>query len=235
MNLFFSDKPGSHERHLRRKVNNPLFGDLVFSQDDVLEARARDEQELATFMDNFHAIAKDAAGLDASVDAEILIELKGRLEKSYEDSCCVMGNQSDIQQGLARLIESIMTSLLHASQEEEDAYQKLMDEKAAREIHFELLEFPFIADLIRSDSPIQSEELLPALLSEQEKVVLASTTLFTEDQLVFICEHGQQMLVDVESDHDCISHARKMLRLLQSVRDADSDNPHPSANSGLAS
>lgn len=235
MNLFFSDKPGSHERHLRRKVNNPLFGDLAFTQEDVLQARARDEQELTAFMENFHAIAKDASELDANVDAEVLIELKGRLEKNYETSCCVMGSQVEIQQGLTRLIDSIMTSLLHASQEEEDAYHKLLEEKAAREIHFELLNFPLIADLLRSDSPIQSNELMPALLSEQEKVVLASTQLFTDDQLAFICEHGNSMLADVDSDHDRIGHARKMLRLLESARDAANMEPTSSANSGLAS
>lgn len=235
MNLFFSDKPGSHERHLRRKVNNPLFGDLVITQEEIHEVRAKDEREHELFMEEFQAIAKDASTLDASVDGEVLIELKSRLEKNYEASCYIMGNQAEIRQGLSRLIDSIMTSLLHASQQEEDAYKKLVDEKAARAIHFELLTHAFIADLIRPESPIQSEELMPALLSEPEKVVQAAVSLFTGEQLVFICDHGNKMLDGVDDSHERISHAIKMLGLLEDARDMAAGEAEPGADSGLAS
>ena len=219
MNLFFSDKPGSHERHLRRKVNNPLFGDLVFTQQDVLDARALDEAEHKAFLDTFHAIGREAAGLNEHVEAEVLIELKPRLENSYEQSCYVMGNPQDIRDGLAKLIDSIMNALLGSSRQDEDATRKLLEEKSAREVHFELLAFPLIADLIRKDSPIQSDELIPTLLSEQDKVVIAATRLFTAEQLAFICETGERMLADVHSDNECIRHARESLQLLLTVRD----------------
>lgn len=232
MNLFFSDKPGSHERHLRRKVNNPLFGDLLITQEEILDARARDEQELEAFMDEFHDIAKAASELDANVDAEVLIELKSRLEKNYETSCYVMGDPEEIRQALSRLIDSIMTALLHSSQQDEHAHEKLIEEKAAREMHFELLTHPLIADLIRADSAIRPEELMPSLLSEAENVVLAASQLFTDDQLAFICDHGRQMLEGVESDHPSIRHARKMLALLFSLRDAAGADPHSNAGSG---
>lgn len=216
MNLFFSDRPGSHERHVRRKVNNPLFGDIQITQDDIQQARDVDEQEQQAFLDDFHALAKDASQLDASVDADVLIELKTRLERSYEKSCTVMGSMDEIQTAISRLIDSIMKSLLHASSENEDANSKLMDELNSRKIHFELLQHKLIADLLRTDSPITSADLVPSLLSTSEKTAQAAVGLFTSDQLLFVCQQAQTMLEGVESDHAKIIHARKILHLLKS-------------------
>jgi hypothetical protein len=75
---------------------------------------------------------------------------------------------------------------------------------------------------------------MPALLSEQEKVVQASTRLFTEEQLMFICEHGKRMLDGVDSSHERIRHARKMLKLLERGRDAAAADPQSSTGSGSA-
>jgi hypothetical protein len=234
MNLFFSDKPGSHERHLRRKVNNPLFGDLLITQAEIQAARERDEAELAAFIEEFQAIARDASGLDSRADADALIELKTRLEKNYEVSCVVMGNQDELRAGLGRLIDSIMRALLAASQQDEHAWQKLMEEHAARNLHFELLGHGLLADLVRADSPIQSHELLPALLSEQEKVVRASVKLFTDEQLAFLCAEGNRLFQGVDSDHPRIRHGRKMLKLLEAERDRGADDASASSG-GLAS
>ncbi len=214
MNLFFSDRPGANERHLRRKVNNPLFGAPDITQDDVQRAREIDEREHKAFMDGFYALAKDASALDASVDAEELIALKQRLEKSYEQSCSVMGSMGEIQQGLSKLIDSIMQSLLHASRTDEHAHQKLVEELEARKLHFELLQHNLIADLLRPDSPITSDELVPTLLSSPEPALRAAVGLFTPEQLAVLCEHGNRMLEGVDSDHPKIVHSHNMLAIL---------------------
>ncbi len=226
MNLFFSDRPGANERHLRRKVNNPLFGAPDISQDDVLRAREIDEREHKTFMDGFYALAKDASTLDASVDADELIALKQRLEQSYEQSCSVMGAMEEIQQGLSRLIDSIMQSLLYASSTDEHAHQKLVEEQAARKLHFELLRHSLIADLLRPDSPITSDDLLPTLLSSPEPSLRAAVGLFTAEQLAVLCAHGNRMLDGVDSDHPKIVHSRNMLAILceQSKQTGAADN-----------
>ena len=234
MNLFFSDRPGAHERHLRRKVNNPLFGAPDVSQQDVLQARAADEAEHKTFMDSFYALARDAGALDASVDAELLIDLKNRLEQCYEQSCSIMGNMADIQQGLHRLIDSIMQSLLHASSSDEHAHQKLLEEQAARKIHFELLQHSLIADLLRPASPITSDDLVPTLLSAGEPALRAALGLFTAEQRLLLCEHGNRMLQDVSSDHPKIVHSRKMLAIL-CEHSQQTDEPAAGASHGLAS
>lgn len=214
MNLFFSDRPGANERHLRRKVNNPLFGNPEITQQDIELAREADQREHQAFLDSFHELAHDASALDASVDAEVLIALKQRLEQSYEQSCSIMGQMTDIQQGLSRLIDSIMQSLLHASASDEHAHRKLMDEQQARKLHFEMLQHNLIADLLRNDSPITADDLVPTLLSSPEPAVLAAASLFTPEQLAVLCEQGSNMLQGVSSNHPKIEHSRKMLDIL---------------------
>ena len=234
MNLFFSDRPGANERHLRRKVNNPLFGAPDISQQDVLQARADDEAEHKSFMDDFYALAGDAGSLDASVDAEQLIALKARLEQCYEQSCSIMGNMAEIQQGLRRLINSIMQSLLHASSSDEHVHRKLLEEQEARKLHFELLQHSLIADLLRPASPITSDDLVPTLLSASEPALRAALALFTAEQRLLLCEHGNRMLQDVSSDHPKIVHSRKMLAIL-CEQNQQTDDPAPGASRGLAS
>ena len=216
MNLFFSDRPGAHERHVRRKVNNPLFGNIQITQDDIQRARERDELELQSFLEQFHALAKDASQFDANVDADKLIELKQRLEHCYEQSCMVMGSMNEIQQAISRLIDSIMKSLLYAAKDDEDANTRLLDEFNAKARHFELLQHKLIADLLHPDSPITSADLVPVLLSASEKAASAASQLFTEEQLSFVCQQARIMLEGIDSEHSKIIHARKIVQLLES-------------------
>lgn len=219
MNLFFSDKPGAHERHLRRKVNNPLFGDVSVTQEDIQRAREEDEKELRRFLDEFHAIANDASQLDASAEADLLIGLKQRLEKSYECSCGVMGSQEEIQTALSKLIDSIMNTLMHSAVEDVAAQQKLTDEHHLRQKHFDRLGYDLVADLLRVDSPINPDDLVPALLSAPAQAARAAVSLFTDEQQALLFDTANKMLADVSSEHPRIIHAKKILLMFQSGND----------------
>lgn len=216
MNLFFSDKPGAHERHLRRKVNNPLFGGELIEQAQVEKARELDQQELDTFMNEFHALAKDASGMDANVDSEVLLALKRRLDQSYECCCGLAGRHDKIKQALKSLIEAIMQSIWHASGNDPQAQSKLEEESRAREYHFELLEHDLIADIMRKNSPIKSDELVPTLLSEPENTASLAAGLLTEDQLLLVCQQGAELLSGVSGEFPKLGHARAVLKLLES-------------------
>lgn len=215
LKLVFIDQPGMHERHLRRRVNNPLFANSNMSQQDILDARARDEQELETFMQEFHSLARDASSLDASADSEVLIALKSRLDQSYERCCGQMGAHAEIQQGLATLIEAIMGAVVHAAAHDPQALARLEDEIAARRQHFEMLSYPLIVDMLRPDSPVDADELVPSLLSAPEDEALAAASLFDADQRSLVCQQAQALL-----DHltGASVDVRAAQQLLDSIR-----------------
>ena len=213
--LVFSDQPGMYERHLRRKVNNPLFADSAMTQQDILDARELDQQEFETFMQEFHALARDASQLDASVDSEALIELKTRLDKSYERSCGQMGTHDEIKQGLRTLIDAIMGAVIHAAANDKNARARLEDEMQAREQHFELLGYPLIVDMLRPDSPLNADELVPSLLSAAEAEALAAAGLFNDEQRQLVCQQAQALIDRVSEAGLDVSAPR---RVLDSIR-----------------
>ena len=215
--LIFSDQPGMHERHLRRKVNNPLFAESAMSQQMILDARELDQQEFEDFMQEFHALARDASQLDASVDSEALIELKTRLDKSYERCCGQMGTHDEIKQGLKTLIEAIMGAVVHAAANDPGARSKLEDEIAARQQHFELLQYPLIVDMLRPDSPLNADELVPSLLSAADDEALAAAGLFNAEQRDLVCQQAQALIDRVLDAGIDVSAARCVLESIRQL------------------
>jgi len=211
LKLIFLDQPGMHERHLRRRVNNPLFADAAMSQQDIQAARERDERELEAFMRDFHALARDASALDASADSEVLLALKARLEQNYERCCGQMGRHDEIKQGLNNLIDAIMAAMVRASASDRQALARLEEEIVARKQHFALLSYPLIVDMLRPDSPLGAQDLIPSLLSTNEKEALAAAGLFNEEQRELMCQQGQALLERLAESGTDVTAARQIL------------------------
>jgi hypothetical protein len=217
LKLIFNDQPGMHERHLRRKVNNPLFPDSAMSQEDILAARELDERELEAFMQDFHALARDASALDASADSEVLLALKARLDQCYERGCGQMGRHDEIMQGLNTLIDAIMGAVVHASASDRQALARLEDEITARKQHFAMLRYPLIVDMLRPDSPLGGEDLVPSLLSTNEEEALAAAGLFTEEQRELMCQQAEALIERVAKAGAEVSEAQQILDLIRQL------------------
>lgn len=213
--LIFIDQPGMHERHLRRKVNNVLFTATAMDQQDILAARELDERELEAFMQDFHALARDASALDASADSEVLLALKTRLDQCYERCCGQMGRHDEIRQGLNTLIDAIMAAVVRASASDPHALAKLEDEITARKLHFEMLGYPLIVDMLRADSPLNADELVPSLLSAEQDAALAAASLFNTEQRELVCQQGQALLERVSEAGGDVAAAQQILDLIR--------------------
>ena len=57
MQIPFSEYPGRHERHFRRKIKNPLFPRPInsYSDDDLLEVQRLDHEEIIEFITQLRA------------------------------------------------------------------------------------------------------------------------------------------------------------------------------------
>lgn len=162
----FSKRPGAHERRLIRRYRNPLFGHTAISQEDIDRARERDADEVKAFMKWFRDLVEQCASLDPNAEADVVLKLKEQLDKSYEQSAGLAGDQSEIQALVKRLLEVIMQAMWKGVGQDMQAHSKLQMEAEARESHFALLGYPLVADLLRPDSVIEEDELVPTLLSE---------------------------------------------------------------------
>ena len=63
MTVPFSQRPGRHERHYRRRLGNPLFPNSPSQQEDetLLEMQRLDHEELLGFLEELRATAQRAA------------------------------------------------------------------------------------------------------------------------------------------------------------------------------
>ncbi|MEN9848050.1 MAG: hypothetical protein RL368_790 [Pseudomonadota bacterium] len=200
MPLQFSAQLGCWERYLQRKYQNPLFLDQQrqITQRAVDEARARDEAERRQFYQSFQSLLEDVAQLHARVEAEVILRFKERVDTLYEQCAQLAGDLTQEKSGLRKLMALIMDSIWSVGIENPDLAAQLRQEEAAREAQYALLDYPFVAHLLRTESPVQDDEIVPFLLSEQEDVLRAAMSLFTKEQQSAFCDQARHLLLQLQ-------------------------------------
>jgi len=196
MTIPFSQLPGRHERHYRRKIDNPLFADGPLKLDEarLLEMQRLDHEELLSFLGELRQTVQRAVELKPNVGSEVVLELKEQLDRLYEVSAGLADDHGSNQAAIRQLLEVIMRNVERGAAGDPQAMDELAQEKVARAAHFELLATPLVADLLHPQSTIGAEELAPSLLSENEAGLAAALQLFDLQQLSQVFADTQQCL-----------------------------------------
>lgn len=192
----FSPYPGPHERHLKRRLLNPLFPkpESDLTQQDVDNAKRQDEEDLMTFMTHFQSVVQRTTELGSSSESDVVLELKEQLDECYARSCAMPGDHSNLKVAIKKLITAIMAAIRKGADGDPVALKKLDEEDVAREMHNALHERKLIADLLLDNSPIQENELTPTLLNEEADDLDAALQLFSPEQLQHIVQDAQNLL-----------------------------------------
>lgn len=185
MSVSFSQRPGRHERHYRRKLGNPLFPGASPPVDDavLLDAQRLDHEELLAFVVELRETVQRAVDLRPNEGSEVILDIKERLDRLYEMSAGLAEDHADNQTAIAQLIEVIMRNVERGAAGDPQAIDELAQERAARAAHFALLKSPLVADLLHPQSTVGADELAPSLLSADEDDLAAALQLFDLAQL----------------------------------------------------
>ncbi len=185
MPVSFSQLPGRHERHYRRKIANPLFADAPAQPDDevLLEMQRLDHEELLAFLGELRQTVQHAVELKPNEGSEVVLGLKERLDRLYEASSGLADDHIGNRAAIRQLLEVIMRNVERGAAGDPQALDELAQERAARAAHFALLEWPLVADLLHPDSVIAADELVPTLLSASPDELAAALELFDREQL----------------------------------------------------
>ena len=185
MILEFLEQSGCWERHLQRKINNWLFPEDRRNpgNEELLLARQKDHQERQEFLELFHQIVIDALNLQPNVPSELVLQLKERMEKLSILGHSIGGSLARELTSIEKLQQVIMRTVQQSIGDDPLAKVELEKEAAAFELHQSLLKFPMVALLLRPESPILDDELVPTLLSEDVESLSAVLCLFDEEQL----------------------------------------------------
>lgn len=190
-----SKHPGSAERHLLRRCDNPLFEGYKTSLDDehLVEAQRYDHDEVLAFQQAFKEALNETLNLKSNVDSDVILALKNQLEQIYEQGCRVADEQSETLQAIEKLLQIIMGSIRNGAGNDRQAHQELDQEDAARQAHFALLKSNLVADLLNPETVIEPEHLVPTLLSTEKDELSLVLQIFDEAQLLMILQQAEAL------------------------------------------
>jgi len=196
MNSPSKGNPGIRERHLLRKKRNPLFDEKQsdVSNEDLARARLDDGVEMDRFMNDFQQLVQKAVDLKANTPSETILEIKQDLDRSYQQTCALPGDQEHIKSAIKKLLAHIMQAIRAGAGNDAYVKQQLDAEETARKLHFELQELPLVSALTHPQSPITEDELIPSLLSEPVETLMPTLQLFDENQMAAILSDAEALL-----------------------------------------
>ena len=195
MSIPFSDLPGRHERHYKRRLDNPLFREPATLNDaDLLNAQRLDHEELLAFITELRATVERALNLKSNEESDVILKLKEDLERLYETSAGLADEQGANQQALSQLLAAVMNTIRSNTTGDSLAEQEMAMEQQARQMHFELLQHALVADLLHPETLIAPDQLVPTLLSSPTEQVKAVMVIFDPEQLAMISQEAQALL-----------------------------------------
>ena len=190
-----SDNPGSFERHLLRKIGNPLFVDPTELTDDALEvAQRQDHDIIVQFMKIFKDTLDQTITLKGNEESDVVLGLKDKLDKLYEQASSIGDDQTKAQDGIVKLLQLIMASVRKGAGNDSHAHQELDQEEQAREAHFALLASSLVADLLNPASPIKEDELAAVLLSAEKDDLAVVVQLFDQEQIQMVIKQSADLI-----------------------------------------
>jgi len=214
--ITFIEHPGVRERHLQRRHNNPLFPPYrrLITAGELHTARADDHAELEAFHQQFQSLLERAIALKPNEQSEVILALKAELDKAYAIACGLPGDLSQIKIGLQKLISVMMNAVWQGAGNDPTAHQELTHEEEARAVHFSHLRYPLVAALVRPDSPITGEDLVPSLLDAEPNELQAALWLFSPEQLADIVSDAGKLVATL-SDSSVVERARHSLQMIK--------------------
>ena len=222
MDMNFSPAPGPRERHLKRRLLNPLYPESVreFTQDDLDEAKKQDEASLLKFMEHFQAVVQRATELGNNSESDVVLLIKEQLDECYATCCSMPGDHGNLKAAINQLIAAIMTAIRKGAADDPVALKKLDEEDVARQMHNELHDRKLIADIMLEDSPILENELTPTLLNEEADDLDAALQLFSPEQIDFIYNEAQALLEQLREEGHEIPHAWERFQQIKQALDS---------------
>jgi len=215
----FIEKPGFRERQLKRRFNNPLFmsSQSPVSQAQVDVARQKDKEEVVEFIESLQALLTEVGTFSGREETDKIIETKERADRLYEQCVGLTGDHTREREGLLKLNEAIMKAIWSAAGEDPLAIEELTKEQQAREIHLKLLDYALVVDMLRADSAIAADELLPTILSENEESIHVALSLFDTEQRQVLEEEANRMKQSLQDQGQLTDEVLEKFKIMVSA------------------
>jgi len=208
----FRQHPGCRERHLRRKLDNPLFppAERQATVEQLTAEQRRDDDELNGFLGEVKTLVSRVGALSPDSELAEIDALTRRADAYYERCLGLPGDQRRVKSALIKLIAEL-TRLNMQTMRDSNSLLALQDEQVQRLARFTRLEFALTGDLCREQSPIREEELAATLLSEPPDAVAAALNLFDHDKVTALRRRAADLVARGRQEGFDVSRAESSL------------------------
>ncbi|HSH41832.1 MAG TPA: hypothetical protein VK973_06880 [Arenicellales bacterium] len=213
----FRKNPGCRERHLRRKLDNPLFepAERTATVEMLDTEQRRDDEELNAFLAAVKELVARVSSLSPDSDTGEVVELKKTADAYYEQCLGLPGDQRRVKAALIRLITEL-TRLNMQTLHDTKSLLELQDEQVRRLAHFTRLEFPVTGDVCREQSPLAEGELVPTLLSEPPEAAKAALALFDAERIDAILDEARALIARCRDEGADTTQAEEVAAVIAS-------------------
>ena len=178
--LEWSTEPCAYEAHLIRRHNNPYFAEprRFVSAEELDEAKRIDNRDLIAAEERFEELLRESKAICVSKHTKSgdAIKLRARLEELVRFSMGIGGRAKWLASKLDKLRDSIIIVLRNAFSNDKKNLEYIEQADLSYEDNMRKFALPVFAQLLREDSPIPPDEMLPTILSEDP----LSISLFME-------------------------------------------------------
>ena len=232
--LQWSDHPGCFERHLQRKYKNPLFPPeaRIVTQEQIDTAREKDRLEAEEFREQIGTALKPLKDLTAenrAIPTTVLFNCRRRIDELFHRAAQLGGNLSQ-ERGKLRKMQSIVTEMVASLPLKAELRQEWSEAVAMKtQFQNQFENNCFLAQALRSDSPITSGEFAAALLTEEPEVIRTVVELLDQrDERDGAAAEFQQWAVDLIAE----LRARGEMSATESEEKLQALGVHPPWTSG---
>ncbi|MDZ7841939.1 MAG: hypothetical protein U5R46_14150 [Gammaproteobacteria bacterium] len=211
----FRKHPGCRERHLRRKLSNPLFdpAERDTTPEELDAEQRRDDDELSAFLEAVKTLVARVGALSPDSDTGEVVQLKQRADSYYEQCLGLPGDQRRVKAALIKLITEL-TRLNMQTLSDTRSLVALQEEQVRRLAHFTRLEFPVTGDICREQSPVADGDLVPTLLSEPADALDAALGLFDAERVNAIRDEARALITARRDEGHDMSRAEESLAVI---------------------
>lgn len=198
MNLPWSEKPGAYEKHLKVRLESPYFNTInqAVSESDLKAMQDLDNsRHLQCFkkMESFTEEEVKPLLMGDGPSFREALYIKEELEAIIKKAMAVDGEAINIAKQAFEQREICISYLKNTFKDSPEAMHAI--DRAEMATHENNKFFtPFISQVLDEEGPIQNDELVPALLSQEPSTIAITMNIIKDDNREAIEREAKEIL-----------------------------------------
>jgi len=215
--LVWSNNPGAFEQHLIRRYNNRLFpkSRRTVTQIEIDVAQDRDLKDYEKVGQDLTNIIEEIARFPDFVNSSKINELRECIDNLIEKCMGVGGNAYTTAHEVKELRRVIIKWWAKAVSSNPEIKHRLYEAEATYHQNIPRFEVPFITPMLRKDSPISDEEIVPALLTEKPETIASVIRFLAPDVRGSVQKTALVILKEAMQEGAEFTNIHEILRALE--------------------